>query len=214
MGKHRVEALSDGVFAVAMTLLVFGFKTNSTLPASTLRWQLVHLWPQLLAYILSFVIVGVYWVAHHSLFHFVTRVDRALLWLNNVFLMTVAFIPFPASLLGQFSDSQATITLYGCTLIVANFFLGMTWVYASRADLLNPAVSGRFRRFAVRITLAPIAVYVIAIAMSFVSPVIPLALFAAVPAFFIVPHRFVARQVESAIDESSVVKSQSADTTA
>jgi uncharacterized membrane protein len=202
MSKHRVEALSDGVFAVAMTLLVFGFKLSS-IPISALRFHLLHLWPQLLAYILSFIIVGVYWVAHHTYFHFVMKVDRSLLWLNNFFLMTVAFIPFPASLLGEYSGSQASIVLYACTLIVANIFLTLTWVYADRAGLLYPSVPPKFRKFAARITLVPILVYLLAMAASFASPTISLVLFAAVPAFFILPHRLVAGPVDNAIPAAS-----------
>jgi uncharacterized membrane protein len=202
MGKHRVEALSDGVFAVAMTLLVFGFKL-SNIPASALRFHLLHLWPQLLAYVLSFIIVGVYWVAHHTQFHFVMKVDRSLLWLNNFFLMTVAFIPFPASLLGEYPGSQSSIVLYACSLIPANIFLTMSWVYADRAGLLYPAVPLRFRKFAARVTLAPVLVYLLAIAASFANLVIPLALFAVVPAFFILPHRLVARPVADAISAAA-----------
>lgn len=197
MSKHRVESLSDGVFAVAMTLLVFGFRATG-IPASALRFHLLHFWPQLLAYILSFVIVGVYWVAHHTQFYFVTKVDRGLLWLNNLFLMTVAFMPFPASLLGKYPGSQTSIVMYGCTLVVANSFLALTWFYADRGRLLHPAVPERFRRFALWITMAPISVYLLAIAVSFANLKVPLALYAAVPAFFIIPHRFVARRVEEA----------------
>jgi hypothetical protein len=105
MDKQRIEAFSDGVFAVAITLLVLNFKVTG-LSASELRSQVLGQWPHLLAYILSFVIVGVYWVAHHTLFHFVARTSRALLWLNNFFLMTVAFLPFPAGLLGEYPSSQ------------------------------------------------------------------------------------------------------------
>lgn len=198
MDKHRLEALSDGVFAVAMTLLVFGFRTTG-IPAPVLRLYLLHLWPQLLAYVLSFVIVGVYWVAHHTYFHFVAKVDRPLLWLNNLFLMTVAFIPFPAGMLGEYRGSQPSIVLYGCTLVVANVFLALMWFHADRASLLHAAVSARFRRFARWITLAPIPVYLLAIGLSFASRAASLALFALVPAFFIVPHRYVVHRVGEAI---------------
>lgn len=203
MGKDRVEALSDGVFAVAMTLLVFGFK-GSGVPAGGLRSHLLHLWPQLLAYVLSFVIVGVYWVAHHTHFHFIARVDRTLLWLNNLFLMVVAFVPYPASLLGEYPDSQASIILYGGTLVCANSFLALTWLYASRAQLLHPQLPDKFKRFTLRITLAPILVYIVGVGVSFASLKIALALYAAVPAFFILPHRLVADEVDKAITTQSV----------
>ncbi len=113
--------------------------------------------------------------------------------------MAVAFIPFPASLLGEYPKSQASIIVYGCTLICANIFFRITWFYADRAQLLHPVVSASFRKFALSVTLAPIAVYGLAIAVSFVSLSVPLALFAVVPAFFIIPHPFVSGRVEEAI---------------
>lgn len=203
MGKHRVEALSDGVFAVAMTLLVFGFRAGG-ISAAALRSTLLHLWPQLLAYILSFIIVGVYWVAHHTHFHFIARVNRTLLWFNNLFLMIVAFIPFPASLLGEYPDSQVSIVVYAGTLVCANTFLALTWFYASRAGLLHSGLPARFRRYTLRVTSAPILVYIAAIAVSFASRKISLALFAVVPAFFIIPHRLVADEVEKATNAQPV----------
>jgi uncharacterized membrane protein len=194
MDKQRIEAFSDGVFAVAITLLVLNFKVTG-LSASELRSQVLGQWPHLLAYILSFVIVGVYWVAHHTLFHFVARTSRALLWLNNFFLMTVAFLPFPAGLLGEYPSSQISIVLYGSTLIAANTSSTLTWIYASRAALLYPGTPTGFRRFAAQLTFAPVIVYGIAVAISFVNLVIPRLLFAAVPVFFIVPHRLVEGRV-------------------
>jgi uncharacterized membrane protein len=204
MSKNRIEALSDGVFAVAMTLLVFGFKAEGTGPFG-LHLHLPRLWPQLLSYILSFVIVGVYWVAHHTLFHFVVKANRRLLWLNNLFLMTIAFLPFPASLLGQYSSSQESIVLYGCTLIIANTTLTLTWVYASRAGLLDAGVPSGFSRLGALVTFAPVFVYGLAVGISFINLIVPLVLFAAVPAFFIIPHRLVEGRVAKAAASSDQV---------
>jgi len=190
MNKQCIEAFSDGVFAVAITLLVLNSKVSG-LSASELRSRVLGQWPHLLAYVLSFVIVGVYWVAHHTLFHFVAKTNRALLWLNNLFLMTVAFLTFPAGLLGEYPSSQVSIVLYGCTLIAANTSATLTWIYASRASLLHPGIPTAFRRFAAQLTFAAVIVYSLAVAISFVNLVIPLLFFAAVPLFFIIPHRLV-----------------------
>lgn len=198
MSKSRIEALSDGVFAVAMTLLVFGFKVSDT-GISGLHLNLSKFWPQLGSYVLSFVIVGVYWVAHHTHFHFISKTNRTLLWLNNFFLMAVAFLPFPASLLGQYTTSQEAVIFYGCTLMVANTTLTLTWAYASGAGLMHPGLPARYSRFVVAVTLTPALVYAAAMASSFFSRIAPLVLFAAVPAFFIVPNRLVGRRVAEAI---------------
>lgn len=202
MNKNRIEALSDGVFAVAMTLLVFGFRVNVAGPAQ-LRSALLHVWPQLLAYILSFVIVGVYWVAHHTAFHFIARTNRRLLWCNNLFLMTIAFLPFPASLLGEYPSAQASIVLYGCTLIVANTSLTITWICAERAGLLHAGLPAGYSRFVILVTMTPAAVYAAAVLVSFFNLKIPLVLFAAVPAFFILPFKFVESRVARAISSMS-----------
>ena len=197
MNKHRIEALSDGIFAVAMTLLVFGFKADAIGPGLHLDWHRFR--PQLLSYILSFLIVGVYWVAHHIEFHFVQKANRSFLWCNNLFLMSVAFLPFPASLLGENPGSRPVILLYGCTLIVANATLTITWYCAWRTGLLHPNLPERFPMFVTLLTSAPALVYAVAVLISFFNRTIPPVLFAAVPAFFIVPTKFLERRVSGAL---------------
>ncbi len=110
----RITAFSDGVFSIAITLLVLNLCVP-TVPGELLD-QLGKQWPSLLSYILSFVIVGIYWVAHHNMFHYIKRSDRPFLWINILLLMCVAFIPFPAGLLGQFSfigqsDAQPAVVV-------------------------------------------------------------------------------------------------------
>src|SRR5262245_60221188 len=202
MTKQRVESFSDGVFAVAITLLVLNFKVTGLSP-SELRSQVLGQWPHMLAYVLSFVIVGVYWVAHHTLFQFVARTSRALLWLNNLFLMTIVFLPFPAGLLGEYPSSRVSIVLYGCTLMAANTSATLAWVYASRASLLHPGIPVEFRRFAALLTFAPVLVYGLAVALSFFNPILPLLLFAAVPLFFIIPHRLVEGRVAKTLGQAT-----------
>ena len=96
--RDRIVNLSDAVFAIAMTLLVLDLRVpdlpeglvDSELPAA-----LLSLWPKYLGYVLSFVVIGTFWVIHHSIFRSIRRYDRTLLWLNFLFLMFVAFVPFP-----------------------------------------------------------------------------------------------------------------------
>src|SRR5215469_4861142 len=98
MNKSRLEAFSDGVFAIVITLLILDIHAPST--ASLSVHDLRPLLPHIATFVLSFIIVGVYWVAHHHMLHFIRQVDRNLLWLNLLLLLCVVFIPFPASLLG------------------------------------------------------------------------------------------------------------------
>ena len=123
---HRIEAFSDGVFAIVMTLLVFELKVPEMVSGAAdiaLLDALVKLWPKLLSFVLSFVIVGIYWVAHHHIFHYISRTDRTLLWLNNLFLMFVAFIPFPTALMGTYIGVPIAVVPYGLTLIATGLSL-------------------------------------------------------------------------------------------
>src|SRR5260370_42083933 len=92
LSKNRVETLVDGVFAIAMTLLIFNIKVPE-LPGGgkdpDLNRRLLALWPQFTSYAITFVMLAIYWVGHHNQFHFIRRVDRSLLWLNILFLMTI-----------------------------------------------------------------------------------------------------------------------------
>ncbi len=85
LGKTRVEALTDGVFAIAMTLLVFGITIPAVAqdaPAAAFQQKLLELWPKFLTYGISFIVLGIYWVGHHNQFHYIRRTDRMLLWIN------------------------------------------------------------------------------------------------------------------------------------
>lgn len=98
LSTARMEAFSDGVFAVAITLLVLTLEVPQiadSVVTSELWPKLLELWPKLLSYVLSFLLVGIYWVAHHNTFHYITGTDRTLLWLNLLLLLCIVFIPFP-----------------------------------------------------------------------------------------------------------------------
>jgi uncharacterized membrane protein len=130
--KTRIEALADGIFAIAMTLMVFDIK----LPAGTtplgLRHELTRLWPRFLAYAISFIMLGVYWVGHHNQYHYIRRTDRAFLWINIFFLMGISLVPFSTGLLGQYSGERTALILYGLNLIMAGGLLYGHWSYATR----------------------------------------------------------------------------------
>src|SRR5215470_15448765 len=121
LGKSRIEAFSDGVFAVAITLLVLNLQVPqlaASVVSRELLAKLIELWPKLLIYVLSFGIVGIYWVAHHNSFHYIKRSDRTLLWLNLLLLLCIVFIPFPTSLVGGYPEQQISVVIYGSTLVI------------------------------------------------------------------------------------------------
>src|SRR4029079_1924071 len=106
-------------------------------------WRaMIDQWPKFLSYAISFGIVGLYWVGHHLMFHYIKHTDRMFLFLNNLYLMVIAFMPFPAAILGQYGATQTAITIYAGTLIVAGSLYGNLWRYASRGHrLVDPNLS-------------------------------------------------------------------------
>jgi TMEM175 potassium channel family protein len=203
MTKNRLEAFSDGVFAIVITLLILDvrFPADKPLTLETLRGVAPHLW----AFVLSFVIVGVYWVSHHNMLHFIRAVDRQLLWLNLTLLLLVVFIPFPAALLGQHADNELAVALYGINLMLVNAAGTAMWLYGtSRPHLTVDGMTPALSRFVAKIHSAPILVYAAAIALAHWYVPLGLILFAAVPAFFILPNPFIDRRLRSAMEAPPV----------
>jgi len=133
MNKARIEALSDGVFAIVMTLLIIELRVpaghDHHVGAADLWFRLFGLWPLIQSYIISFLVLAMYWTAHHAFFHFyVKEVDRLLSLLNILFLMFVSCIPFSAHLLGEYSTNVTAIFIYGCNVIL----LGVTLYFMLR----------------------------------------------------------------------------------
>lgn len=198
MNKNRIEAFSDGVFAVAITLLIFNVRPTpgKTTTLEALRDAL----PQVLSFLLSFVIVGVYWVAHHSMLQFVRAVDRRLLWLNLLLLLVVVFIPFPASLLGQRPGDPLAVMIYGVNLVLVNGFGTVLWLYAtSKEALVVPGLPRQFRWFTAMLHAAPMVVYGIAIAVAAWNVWVSLVLYALVPSFFVLPNPWLEKRLANAL---------------
>jgi uncharacterized membrane protein len=129
-----MEAFSDGVFAIAATLLVLEFSVDTGRNADALGDQLLHLWPSYLAYLTSFITIGIIWMNHHHAVSMMGRTDRTFLFINNLLLMTVAFLPFPTKLVAQFlqsDDEKAAALAYAATFVVMSVIYNAWWRYAS-----------------------------------------------------------------------------------
>src|SRR5918998_422535 len=140
----RIEAFSDGVFAIAITLLVIEIGVPHVEDArTTLFGALIEQWPSYLAYVISFLQIGVIWANHHNRFRFIARSDHVLLFLNILFLMCVAFIPFPTALLAEYLQGTERTTagaVYAGTLAVTAVFFTLLFVLpepGERAALLR-----------------------------------------------------------------------------
>src|SRR5919202_4451794 len=140
----RIVFFSDAVFAIAITLLVLNIQVPEIpqgLVAEELPSRLLDLWPKYLSYVISFLVILSYWMAHHSVFSAIRGYDRGLIWLNSLFLMCVAFLPFPTALLGNYGDQQLVVTLYAGSLAITRLLLSAVWWYVStRHRLIDSAL--------------------------------------------------------------------------
>ncbi len=199
VGPDRIKAFSDGVFAIALTLLILQVKVPSPSQIGSeaeLQNFLLQQWPAYLSYALSVVIIGLYWVAHHGLFHYVRRVTRMLLWLNILFLLCVTFIPFPAALMSQFSNYRTSVVIYGASLALAGLMFDlMRWYATHRYRLVDKDLHPQVIRTARRRNLTGPLIYLIAIIVSFIpfnisgigGTQVCLALYVLVPVIYFLP---------------------------
>lgn len=171
--RDRIVNLSDGVFAIALTLLVLDIRVpniRESVVGSELPGVLLSLWPNYLGYVLSFVVISTFWIIHHSIFRTIRAYDRTLLYLNLLFLMFVAFVPFPTSLLGEYGDHQLPVAIYAATLAVGRLLLtAIHWYTARNARLLDESQDPTTVRFLLIRGLTIPAVYLLSIVISFFS---------------------------------------------
>lgn len=136
---ERLTAFSDGIFAFAITLLVITIPYPHFAATITMQQfveQLSGLKQYFLSYLISFYIVGVFWFAHQSVFHYIKRFNRRIFMMNLAFLLFIAFLPFPTALLGRYGSQQVVAAFYAAILSVMNLILYALWVYASSHDEL------------------------------------------------------------------------------
>lgn len=136
---ERLLFFSDAVFAIAITLLAIDINAPD-LPAGAARDELPRrvfdLAPAIAAYVISFLVIGRYWIAHHRLFHYIVRYDGRLLWLNLLFLLAIGFLPFPPDLLSRYGDTPFAAACYAAFLAVVGLLLAALWAYAAAGHRL------------------------------------------------------------------------------
>jgi uncharacterized membrane protein len=149
-GIGRILALSDGVFAIAITLLTFEVAVPATISDAGLPKALLGLWPRYLAYVVSFVVIARFWVTHREAFRLIARDDAVLVWLNLLLLMFVAFLPFPTTVLGEHAGSSVAAVFYASSVILASIASAAYWWYASGTGNLLKSDAGRAQVRALR----------------------------------------------------------------
>jgi len=183
---NRLETLADGVFAIVMTILVLDLRVPETLGSGGLAGELAALWPRFATYFISFIVLGIYWFAHHQVFHFLARVNRTIVWLNILFFMGVTLTPFAASLLGAYPEDRVAIGFYGVLLGLLPLLGYAIWRYMTGDrglvdQELDPVLVKKIRLW----FLGGPAVVPIAIGLSFLSTVLSLLVYLVLPAVYV-----------------------------
>ena len=203
-GKGRLESLTDGVFAIIMTILVFNISvpelilfTEGDLASERLSAKFADLWPDFLAYVISFSTLGAFWVAHHRIFRWILYVDRPLIWINISFLMIIGLIPFSTTLLTQYLDSQNSIFAFSFNAILAGLLIYVIYYYVKRnPDLVDKSVQALIEKSSSRRIVATILTYSVAIIFSFIYLQASLFLLLLVLIPEIIPDKYFGRKTE------------------
>jgi uncharacterized membrane protein len=184
---ERVMTFTDGVFAIILTILVLEIDVPSNLSEQSLREALDELGPTLIAWVISFMITGMYWVWHRDLFNKIQWVNRDVVWLNLIFMLPAALIPFASSVLGEYYDEPIALHIYGAVLIAVSVVRVIFYQYVvSRPKLLWEPLDKKVRRLGLFLSSFPIAVYVLAMLLAGVAPSASLALYFLVPLLYFV----------------------------
>jgi uncharacterized membrane protein len=190
MPTGRMEAFSDGVFAVAITVLVFGLKPTGH---GSLAYQLLHAWPQYLAYVVSFLTIGIMWMNHHTILAHVERVDRPLLVLNLVLLLGIVAIPFPTALvaghLGQSAGAVAAAVTYGLVMIAISIAFSGLWIYVvTHAPALGAALPPEALRASIPGFTGGLLAYVAATLVALWSPLAAVIIYGVLAVYYLFEH--------------------------
>ena len=192
-GTERIEAFSDGVFAIAITLLILDIKIPHAEGAGDLLQRLLGLWPAYFAYVLSFVMIGIYWANHHYVFKLFERTNHALNLLNLVLLMFIAFLPLPTQVLGAYmldkTNETTAATFYALGLLLPASAWLLVWWYAVRTKLVDRHLD---RSYLHRLTLqyaSSVALYAISVALCQINFIVGLGLCVGLTFLYLLPPK-------------------------
>ncbi|MGZ5311939.1 MAG: TMEM175 family protein [Solirubrobacterales bacterium] len=189
----RVVNFSDGLFAIAMTLLVIGIEVpdlSDEVSVGALADALGDNSASFVSFLISFLVIGRYWIAHHRFFSLLREMDQGLVWLNLIYLLFVAFLPFPTALLGNFFENPLSIAVYAVTVAIVSGMEVVLFRHAHRAGLMFRPIPADVYRWSSAMSLSPVASFLLSIPVAFVDTSLAVAVwFAAVP-FQIAADRF------------------------
>jgi uncharacterized membrane protein len=194
----RVEAFSDGVMAIAITLLVLDLKVPENIAPGELLPALLHQWPAYVAYLAAFLTIGIIWLNHRTLVDRIARFDAQLHWLNLMLLLGVATLPFPTSLMASYLqrggvDATVATFVYGLCATLMAIPWGFFWRHlAARPELLEPEYDAAYARAEWKRGFVGLPIYIVATLVALVAPVVSLLLYLGIAILYAVTSQGVA----------------------
>lgn len=197
-GLHigRIESLTDGVFAIAMTILIFDLKSSATGhgDSAALLTYLTAITGNFIIYVISFFLLALLWFYYHKQLHRIVRTDDGLVWLNICFLFTITLVPYTAYLYGAYIGARVASLIYCANIIAVGLFQLLHWLHAVRKDLLDPRVTPETRAGTTARSLVVLSCYVLAFAIALVNPYYFFVAYWAIPIALMVTSRLVRRR--------------------
>jgi len=188
----RLEAFSDGVFAIAITLLVLDIGVSAR-AGQGLGDAIRGLWPSYLAYVASFSTIGAAWLAHNAITEYLERADAAFVRLNLLLLLFVSFLPFPTRLVAEYihqdKAERVAVTFYGIVLLLSSTMLLVLWRYAVRAHLVRPDLADEEIELLTERLTPGLGAYLVLIVSGLFVPVIAVIGFLGIALYYIIPFR-------------------------
>lgn len=193
-------AFSDGLFAIAMTLLVVGIGVPDLKDPDSvgeLADALNNISSSFISFFISFAVIGRYWVAHHQFFSRLRAIDRGLIGLNLVYLGFIAFLPFPTALLGSYFENPLSVVTYALAVAIVSGMEVVLFRHAHRAGLIRPALSPEVYRWGTILSLSPVAFFLLSAPLAFLNTTVAVAIwFGAIP-FGILANRWKPENADS-----------------
>lgn len=172
-GLERLITFTDGVFAIAITLLILDIQVpvvDEANGAPELARAVRDLGPSVFAYVLSFLVIGLYWQVHRRVFARIVRADTVLTWLNLVYLLFIGFLPFPTAMRGDYPDSRFSFVVYAGVQVAIGLLSSAMWSYASHGRrLIRPDITAQEIRSGLVNGLIPPLVFLVSIGVAFIS---------------------------------------------
>jgi uncharacterized membrane protein len=181
----RVLTFNDGLYAIAMTLLIVSIAVPTISDSNSvgdLADALNDLTPNFISFFISFVVIGRYWIAHHLFVSLLGAMDQAFIFLNLIYLAFIAFLPFPTALLGEYFENPLSVAIYATNVAIVSGMEVALFRRAYRADLLRQRLTPEVYRYGVIASLSPVLFFLLSIPFAFLSTTLAVAMwFLAVP---------------------------------